>query len=269
MENGFKHCQAGSLHYLTIPAFIRTGKGKHAFTTRLGGVSRPPLDSMNLGLGRGDDPEAVLENYRIVGNAVGFDPARMVFFHQVHGNDIFVAGKADAGCGFQPNSLAYDGIVTRVKNLPLATFHADCVPVFLLDPVTEAVGVAHAGWRGTALRTTAAAVQAMKREFGCKAENILAAIGPCGGMCCYETDGDVPDAMRGAFGSAAEPYLMPGREKWHVDLAGLNQLVLLQEGILDKNITMSNECTCCQPDLYWSHRKTGGIRGCMAAIIMI
>ena len=268
MEHGFTHETLGALEYLTIPSFTRTGKTRHCFSTRLGGVSRPPLHSMNLGLNRGDDREAVLENYRILGKAAGFDPERLIFFHQVHGKEIFVARAEDAGCAFQSLS-GYDGIVTQVKNLPIATFHADCVPVFLLDPVREAIGVAHAGWRGTALCTPAHALQKMCSEFGTDPRDVLAAIGPCSGVCCYETDGDVPAAMREAFGSEATPYLRETPPKWHVDLPGLNRLALLQAGIPPEQITMSGECTCCDPERYWSHRKTGGVRGAMAAILML
>ena len=269
MPQGFTHHNVGGVCFLTIPAFDKAGCVRHCFTTRLGGVSKPPLDTMNLGFGRGDDPEAMRENYRIIGRTVGFDPERVVSFHQVHGSDVYIAEESDAGIGFSEGRPCYDGILTRARNLPLMTFHADCVPVFLLDPVTRTAGVVHAGWRGTALKIAGRAVERMRDDLGCRIEDILAAVGPCGGACCYETDGDVPEAMHEAFGAAVEPYLTKKGAKWHVDLAGLNGLALRQIGILDKNLTMSNECTCCRDDLYWSHRKTNGVRGCMAAIIML
>ncbi|MBQ8003567.1 MAG: laccase domain-containing protein, partial [Oscillospiraceae bacterium] len=149
-------------------------------------------------------------------------------------------------------------------------YHADCVPVFLLDPKNRAVGVAHAGWRGTALKTPAAAILQMQKSFGSHPCDILAAVGPAIGKCCFETHSDVPDAMRSAFGKAAEEHISnDGNGKFHVSLPGLNLLTLLSCGISDDNITLSDECTCCKNDIYWSHRATGGIRGTMAAFIML
>lgn len=259
----------GDFLYLTIPSFTKAGLVNHGFTTRLGGVSKPPLDSMNLGIGRGDDPNAVAENYKIAGNAIGFDPDRLVFFPQVHKNDIFVAREEDAGMGFRNVRPEYDGIITNVKNLPLATFHADCTPIFLLDPTKQVAGVVHAGWRGTAHKAAGKAILKMQEEFSCDPKDILAGIGPCGGKCCYETDRDVPDAMIESLGAEVATFFTRKGEKYLIDLAGLNKFVLLSHGVLDKNITMSNICTCCNSDTYWSHRATGGVRGAMAAIIML
>ncbi len=261
--------KSGDFLYLTIPSFTKTGLVNHGFTTRLGGVSKPPLHSMNLGISRGDDPAAVIENYKIAGRAIGFDPDRIVFFPQVHKNDIYVAREEDAGMGFRDNRPEYDGIITNVKNLPLATFHADCTPIFLLDPIKEVAGVVHAGWRGTALETAGKAVLKMQEVFSCKPENILAGIGPCGGKCCFETHNDVPEAMIEALGKDAERYFTPIGEKYLIDLAGLNKFVLTRHGVLSENITMSGICTRCNSDTYWSHRATGGVRGAMAAIIML
>lgn len=259
----------GEFLYLQIPSFIETGLVNHGFTSRLGGVSLPPLDSMNLGIGRGDDPDAVKENYRIAGRSIGFDPEKLVFFPQVHGNDIFVARDADAGMGFRENRPEYDGIITNVKNLPLATFHADCTPIFLLDPIKQVAGVVHAGWRGTAKQAVGSAILKMQEVFNSNPSDVLAGIGPCGGICCYETDRDVPDAFIASFGSCAEAFFKQVGNKWHIDLAGLNRFILEKHGVKATNITMSNICTVCNSDKYWSHRKTRGIRGAMAAIIML
>ena len=259
----------GEFLYLTIPSFTETGLVNHGFTSRLGGVSKPPLHSMNLGIGRGDDPNAVAENHKIAGKAIGFNPDRLVFFPQVHKNDIYVAREIDAGMGFRDTRPEYDGIITNVKNLPLATFHADCTPIFLLDPVRKVSGVVHAGWRGTALEAAGKAILKMQEVFSCNPKDILAGIGPCGGKCCYETHRDVPDAMIETFGNEAKNHFTLNGEKYLIDLAGLNKLVLTRHGVDPANITMSNVCTCCNADTYWSHRATGGIRGAMAAIIML
>ncbi len=260
---------SGDFLYLQIPSFVKTELVNHGFTSRLGGVSVPPLDSMNLGIGRGDDPAAVKENYKIAGRAIGFDPEKLVFFPQVHGNDIFVATEQDAGMGFRENRPEYDGIITNVKNLPLATFHADCTPIFLLDPVKKVAGVVHAGWRGTAKQTAGYAILKMQEEFNSNPSDILAGIGPCGGICCYETDREVPDAFIASLGASAGEYFKSVGSKWHIDLAGLNRFILKKHGVKRENITMSDICTVCNSDKYWSHRKTHGVRGAMAAIIML
>lgn len=270
MKHGFTHNKINGVSFLSVPSFDETGLCTTCFSTRLGGVSKSPLDSMNLGFGRGDEREAVLENYRCLGIAAGFRSERVVAFTQVHKNDVCVATESDAGEAYLPKKREFDAVVTNVPNLPIATYHADCVPVFLLDPINRAVGVAHAGWRGTAAKSPESAVRAMVESFGSCPADILAAIGPSIDMCCFETDSDVPEAMLSAFGEAARNYIRDDRNrKFHVSLPGLNALTLLGCGVLEENITMSGECTCCKSDFYWSHRATGGVRGAMAAIIML
>lgn len=270
MRHGFRENRIDGVTFLSVPSFDETGLCRTCFSTRLGGVSAPPLASMNLGFGRGDARERVIENYKRLGHAAGFDGMRTVAFSQVHKSDVCIATEADAGEAFLPKKREFDAVVTNTPGLPVATYHADCVPVFLLDPVRKAVGVAHAGWRGTAAKAPAAAVEAMAKSFGSDPRDILAAIGPSIGMCCFETDHDVPDAMRSAFGSAANEHITDHKNgKFHVSLPDLNALALNECGIRDENITISDECTCCKPDFYWSHRATGGIRGAMAAIIVL
>ncbi len=256
--------------YLSVPAFDETGLAITCFSTRLGGVSAPPLNTMNLGFGRGDEKSNVLRNYEILGNAAGFDALRTVAFSQVHRDGVCVADDRDAGEAFCACKREYDAVVTNTPNLPIATYHADCVPVFLLDTKLRTVGVAHAGWRGTAMKTPAAAIREMEKSFGSRPCDILAAVGPSIGVCCFETNSDVPDAMLSSFGDDAKKYIIShGNGKYHVSLPDLNVLTLLASGIPDENITVSDECTCCKNDLYWSHRATGGLRGTMAAVIML
>ena len=269
MEHGFKHNIHGNLHYLSVPSFDSTGLVTTCFTTRLGGVSAPPLDSMNLGFGRGDERNNVILNYEAAGRGAGFPARRVVAFTQVHKNDVCIATCADAGEAFRHDKREFDAVITAEAGLPIATYHADCVPVFLLDTRLKVCGVAHAGWRGTALKCPSRAVSVMQEAFGSRPRDILAAIGPAIGKCCFETDKDVPDAVFSAFGESAFPYISQHGARYHVDLPGLNARALLESGIPDENITMSDECTCCQSELYWSHRKTGGVRGAMMALIML
>ena len=244
---------------------------RHAFSTRKGGVSAPPWDGLNLGPGRGDRPEAVRENYHVFFGALGLDETRAVLAKQVHETTVRTVTAADAGKGlFRERDFTADALITNVASLPLVVFSADCGIILLHDPVTGAVGAVHAGWRGCAGGIPEKAVRQMERQFGADHTSLRAAIGPCIGVCCFETDRDVPEAMRRAMGSAAEPYLRkpaaPGG-KWHVDLAGLNQLWLINAGVPANNIDVCALCTACRPDLFWSHRKMGERRGVQTAVI--
>ena len=239
----------------------------HAFTTRRGGVSKDYLESLNLGAHRGDDPKNVLENYGILGAALGFSPPNLVLTNQVHGDTVRVVTKSDAkGSISNRDYPECDGLVTNDPGVALMVFSADCTPILFCDPVTGAVGAAHAGWRGTALKIAATVVETMVSAFGCDPKNICAAIGPNIGSCCFETDSDVPDAMIAAFGEAAKPFIKAKNDKFFVDLKSINALCLREAGV--ENIAISTHCTACRPDLFWSHRVTRGHRGSQGAIII-
>ena len=252
----------------------------HAFSTRQGGVSDPPWDSLNLGTGRGDRDDAVQENYRRFFAALGgnYDSSRAVLTKQVHGTTVRNVTAADAGKGLsRPRDYDADALITMEPDLPLFVFSADCGTILLADARTGAVGAVHAGWRGCAGGIPYKAVAEMSRLYGSRPEDIYAAVGPCIGSCCFETDEDVPEAMRKALGAEAEMCLIPpdtsGEKdlqngKWHVDLSGLNRLWLLRAGVPEKNIDVCSLCTGCHPELFWSYRKTGNARGAQVAAIV-
>lgn len=257
----------GALEYLTAPA-LSCGGAAHAFSTRFGGVSEGALANLNLGVHRGDKPENVLENYRILGAAVGFFPEDTVFTVQRHTDIIRRVGKSNRGEGlFRPVPEVCDGIITDEENVALCCFGADCATILLYDPVRRAIGAVHSGWRGTAQGIAKKAVEAMVREFGCKPENIRAAIGPSIGQCCFETDFDVPQAMHDALGAQADACVQKRGSKYFVDNKALCQIWLTLAGVTQ--IDTAGACTMCQPDRFWSHRVTGGNRGAQAAIIML
>lgn len=254
-----------ALEYLSSELLEDTA---HCFSTRFGGVSEGALASLNLGTHRGDRPKNVLENYRILGRAVGFDPKRTVFTKQLHTDIIERVGMSDCGRGLiRPVENACDGLVTDEPNVALTVFAADCTPILLYDPVRRAIGAVHSGWRGTAKGIVLRAVEAMQREFGCRPEDIRAAIGPCIGPCCFETDAEVPEAMLAALGKAAETTIRPVGQKYYVNLKAVNVLWLHRAGVAQ--IDVSEDCTACRPDRFWSHRRVGGNRGSLAAIIML
>ena len=239
----------------------------HMFTTRKGGVSEGFLASMNIGTRRGDERGNVLKNYEILGKAIGFDPKKSVHTKQTHTDIIRVADESLWGAGlYAPELSDCDALVTNKAGTALVIFTADCTPILLYDPVTGAVGAAHAGWRGTASDIAGKTVRAMTEHFGCKPENMQAAIGPNIGKCCFETDKDVPKAMYALLGEEAAPYITQKGEKFHLDLKGINAHLLRRAGIL--SVDISDHCTACDPELYWSHRKVGSNRGSQGAIIL-
>jgi len=254
--------RVGTLEYL-----VADGIGApHLFTTRLGGVSKAPLDSLNLGWNRGDNPENVTKNFQILADAIGFDLQRLVLTRQTH-SDIVRQVTADDARGL--NNRDYpecDALITNCPGTALAIFTADCTPVLLWDPVTGAVGAAHAGWRGTAAKIAAKTALAMMTAFGCRPENLQAAIGPNIAQCCFETDADVPEAMIQAYGDQAKPFITQKGDKYYVNLKEINGLALREVGV--KHIDISTECTVCQCQRFWSHRVTGGVRGTQGAIIV-
>ncbi|MBE6985348.1 MAG: peptidoglycan editing factor PgeF [Ruminococcaceae bacterium] len=256
--------QVGTLQYLTSDLIDTV----HCFSTRYGGVSEGHLASLNLGVHRGDKPQNVLDNYKILGNAVGFEPKNTVFTKQIHSDIVERVGAAQRGRGLVfPTEHGCDALVTDEGNVALTVFSADCTPVLLYDPVRRAIGAAHAGWRGTALGIAAKTALKMQEEFGCRMENIHAAIGPCISQCCFQTDADVPEAMRQALGEAAEEAIRQEGEKYYVNLKMLNSIHLKRIGI--ERIDIAAECTACEPTRFWSHRRTGGERGSLAAVIML
>lgn len=244
----------------------------HGFSTRLGGVSTAPWDSLNLRSAEacGDDPAAVLENYRRLFAVIGADISKGVLTQQTHTDHVRVVSEKDAGKGLlRPRDYTdVDALVTNVPGMSLVVFSADCGTVLLHDPITGAVGAAHAGWRGCAAGIVEKTVKAMASEYGANPENIHAALGPCIGSCCFESDSDVPEAMRSALGADAEPFIQFRTPKYHIDLSGINRQWLVRSGILQKNIDVSDLCTGCHPELFWSHRKMGNARGVQGAVIV-
>ncbi len=258
-----KAVTSGTLEYVKAESI----EVPHCFTTRLGGVSQGVLSSLNLGCHRGDQPGNVEKNYQIIADTLGFSMENLVLTSQIHSDIVRCVTKADAGKGVDHRNYPQcDGLVTNDPGVALMVFTADCTPILFYDPVTGAVGAAHAGWRGTAAGIAARTVEAMTAAFGSRPRDIRAAIGPNIGQCCFETDRDVPDAMLQALGREAEPFIRESGEKFHVDLKGLNALWLCRSGV--EKIEVSDDCTACQPERFWSHRVTRGERGSQGAIIL-
>ena len=263
--------EEGNLFYTTFPSFDRTGKVHHAFSTRRGGMSQGFYASLNLGFKRGDDAQTVMRNFQRMSQATGIYCGDMVFSDQVHGDRILYVDQQYRGSGIlkQPMLEQVDGLITDKKHVALVPFHADCVPLFFLDPVREVIGLAHAGWKGTLKKIGASMVRRMQEDHGCVPADILVGIGPSIGPCCFEVGEDVYRPFREAFPAQAGSLLLPAatEDKRYLDLWQANEAALLEAGITQAHITVTDLCTKCHPDYYFSHRFAGSRRGTQAAFL--
>ena len=258
--------------YLVFPSLENTGLVRHAFSTRLGGCSTGDLATMNLSSTRGDDPENVKENFQRFGAAVGFDPKDLVLSLQTHTTNVRLVTEEDRGKGFtRPRDYKdVDGLITNVSGLVLATFYADCVPLYFVDPVHRAIGLSHSGWRGTVNRMGKATIEAMRMEYGSRPEELRCAIGPSICQDCYEVSGDVAVEFERAFaGHENEILIAKENGKYQLDLWKANEIVLLDAGVLPEHIEITDICTCCNPDLLFSHRASHGKRGNLGAFLCL
>lgn len=261
----------GDLLYYTFPSFDRYGFVRHGFSTRLGGVSQGIYDSMNLSYTRGDDAHRVTENFRLFVAAMGLSHEDVVISAQTHTTNVRHVTSADRGRGVtRPREYTdVDGLITEEPHLILCTQYADCVPLFFLDPVKRVVATSHAGWRGTAAGIGRVTVEEMCRGYGCHPENILVGIGPSIGKCCFEVDTPVFEAFTRVPAFSDSCYRNDGGGKYHIDLWAVNRRILIDCGVKADNITVTDLCTRCHPNLFWSHRYCGAERGSLAAFIAL
>lgn len=272
-ENIYKEREAGGVPYLEFPLLGGTGIVRHGISTREGGVSEGIYRSMNLSFTRGDREEHVLENYRRMGRALGVSPERMVTSSQTHTTNIRAVTESDIGKGVVcPRDYTdVDGLMTNIPDICLVTFYADCVPLLFVDPVHHAVASSHSGWRGTVNRMGEVTVQAMQREYGSRPEEIVAAIGPSICQDCYEVSEDVIEKFRAAFPEEEWETIFYSKPdgKYQLNLWRANEIVLLKSGIKSEHLAVTNLCTCCNPELLFSHRASHGKRGNLAAFLAL
>lgn len=302
------HRAENGVAYLTFPGLERTGAVCHLFSTREGGVSEGIYASLNFSYKRGDKKEAVDENFRRIAAVLGCGTEDMVCSDQTHTDHIRVVTAKDRGKGVvRPKDYRdVDGLITQERGVVLCTFFADCVPLFFVDPARKAIGLAHSGWRGTAQKIGKKMVEEMGKAFGSKPEDIHAAIGPSICQDCYEVSEDVIKEFRKAFpgmegdsvgnssrqnesqerackgdgignsSSRSEPReracslwfpTKPG--KYQLNLWEANRQIMLEAGIPDSQIEVTDLCTCCNPELLFSHRASHGQRGNLGAFMKI
>ena len=263
LENG------AEFPFLAFPLLAEQEWLTHCFTTRMGGVSEGIFATLNLSFNRGDDPEAVRENFRRVSEALGTQYGDFVFSDQTHTANVRRVTRADAGNGLvrEKSFFDTDGLITDEPGLVLSTFYADCVPLYFADPVHHAIGLSHSGWRGTVQQIGRVTVEAMGREFGSRPEDIICAIGPSICQDCYEVGADV--AME--FGNFSGNGILEakGNGKYQLDLWRANEIILRKAGVLPEHIAVTNICTCCNSTYLFSHRASKGRRGNLGAFLTI
>lgn len=260
--------------YITFPKLAAYDDDLiHAFSTRLGGVSKEHLGTMNLSFTRGDDRENVMENHRRFAAVVGYDETKLVFSNQVHLTHFHKVTEEDCGKGITRESdiKEIDGLVTDAPGIPIITFYADCVPLFFYDPVKKVIAMAHSGWKGTVERIGAKMVAFMEAEYGCESRDIVCAIAPSICQKCYEVSEDVALRFLEIFGEAYGEELLYQKEngKYQLNLHKACEITLLEAGILPEHMDITDLCTCCNPDFLFSHRASHGMRGNLAGVMMI
>jgi YfiH family protein len=234
------------LPYFQIPDIAQLGWIQHALLTRKGGVSPPPFDSLNISLSKGDQAEHILENEQRIARAFGFHTENLVLLNQIHQDRILVLKESPP---VLPSPLEYDASITNVPGTFLGIKTADCLPIMIVDSKKKAIAAIHAGRQGTALGITRQVVRMMRVEFGCSPRDLLVALGPSIGLCCYEID-------ERAFKPEWKRFATPtGPGKWKVDLAQINIAHMKSEGIDEAQFFWINLCTRCHHDLFFSHRK--------------
>ncbi len=261
------------LVYIEFPHFNESQLVHHGFSTKHGGISQVDYSTMNLSFTRGDNRLAVVENFNRFASAIGVEPDSLVFTDQVHENDVRVVTYDDRGKGFDKTSdiIATDGLITNVKGVTLTTFYADCVPLFFLDPVLKVIGLSHAGWRGTVKEIGPKTVEAMTNEYGSNPEDILVGIGPSIGACCYEVSKDVIMEFEKILNRVIIDKIVFWQDEEHalLDLWEANKQLLIQAGVLKQNILVTDLCTKCHSDDFFSHRVMGTSRGSLAAMLAL
>ncbi len=261
----FKHNKIYNIEFLTITEFEESKLVRHGFSTRKGGVSTGEAGNMNFGFNRKDAYGNIVKNFELFCGVLGVDYKKLVFTNQTHEDCVYAVTEKDIGKGFMKVSdiKGVDSFVTNIPNIPLCTFHADCMPLFFLDKDKKAIGLTHSGWKSTLLNIAQKTVQKMQGEYGCNPADIMVAIGPSIGPCHFEVGQDVADKFKEKFG---DKHIIKG-EKPHIDLWQLCKSQLLNAGISEENITVTDICTFCNNDLFYSYRGDNHKTGSMVSIM--
>lgn len=259
--------------WLSFPALEEMEMVSHGFSTRLGGVSEGKFATMNFTFTRGDNPDHVMENYRRMAAVLGMDEKRMVLSYQTHTTHVRVVTEADAGKGIvrERDYRDVDGLITQVPGIPLVTFYADCVPLYIVDPVHRAIGLSHSGWRGTVNRMGKVTLDAMAQAYGTDPADVTVCIGPSICQACFEVGPEVAAAFSRAFDERYHRQLYYAKPdgKYQLNLWRANEILFREAGVKRERIHTTDICTHCNPELLFSHRTVGNERGNLAAFLCI
>ncbi len=263
--------QYQQIKYLTFPLLEEAGMVRHLFSTREGGVSQGIYASMNLSYTRGDEKEAVDENFRRIAEIFETTPDRIVCSKQTHTTNVRLVTEEDCGKGVvRPADYEdVDGMITNEPGIILCTVYADCVPLYFVDVKNRGIGLAHSGWRGTVGRMGEVMLKEMRDAFGTMPEDVLAAVGPSICRECYEVGEEVAQAFRESFPGEWEQFFTAGKEKgkYQLDLWEANKRILLHGGVLPEHLAVTDLCTCCNSQFLFSHRASQGKRGNLGAFL--
>lgn len=274
-SNNTRLNNSGRVPYLEFTPLIDIPFITHGFSTRLGGVSTGMFSSLNLGAGSSvyhDSSDNIKENFIRITESIGVEPDSLVISDQVHKTVVRLVNYNDRGKGFivPRDYKEIDGLITNTPNVTLVTKYADCVPLFFVDPVKKAIGLSHSGWKGTVGRIGQITVYEMGRAFDSNPKDIIAVIGPSICADCYEVGEEVAVKFMDAFPDNTSAILLKNdKGRYQLNLWEANRRVLLDAGLSDEHIHISKVCTSCNHELLFSHRKTGGKRGSLAAFLAI
>jgi YfiH family protein len=266
--SAFRLSRKGAVEYIEAIQLAGCDFLLHAFCTRRGGVSRDSFESLNFSNNEGDAPENVRRNWEVLADAFHLSQEQFLVMNQIHGDGVLAI--TDDGSEIPPvGKRQFDALVTDRPGIALVIKTADCVPLLLADRVRRVIGVGHAGWRGTALNIAGKVIDTFVKRFSSRERDILVAIGPAIGRCCYQVDTPVTDALARYPGAAS--FLHPREEegRWMLDLTGVNRLQMEERGVPPENISSVDNCTCCLGDVFFSHRRDGVKTGRHVNFIML
>jgi polyphenol oxidase len=257
----FHFKESHGVRYLVFDSFEESGLVVHGFSTRMGGVSPEPYNTLNMGFSTGDTRENVKRNREIFGKALGYYPDESIDLE--HGSLVHVQKERE-----KAGKVVADAVITNISNIPLSIFYADCVPVYILDVKKPAIALVHGGWRSTVGRIVDRTIMAMEREFGTSPGDCIAAVAPSIGPCCFLVDEDVAGIFLTTF-KGWEDLIAKTSNKWSIDLWNINKRSLLSCGIPEENISLCSQCTSCNGEIYFSFRRDRGNSGRMAALMSL
>lgn len=251
----------GSIRILTSEKI----KAKHGFTLRDGGVSEGEYGTLNLGLRRGDNPFNVFKNLEICCDCMKLCKENLTLTNQLHTSCVEVVTEGEVGKGLVREwTHGADGVVTRMEDVPIMCYSADCVPILLCDKNSSVIGAVHSGWRGTAENIVKNAVLKICEEK-IAANDICAFVGPAIGMCCYE----VSESVAEKFFDYADFVRKKDDGKYMLDLKSIVKKQLVDAGVLEENIDVAPYCTSCDNEMFFSHRKQNGKSGLLGGFIQL